>query len=50
VQALPTMPLRGVNTFDAPLQERGMSRKNYNHVFLVIENPQNGDSTEPGHI
>jgi hypothetical protein len=28
VQALPTMPLNGVNTVDAPLQERVKSRKN----------------------
>jgi hypothetical protein len=28
VQALPRMPLHGVNTVDAPLQERGKSRKN----------------------
>jgi hypothetical protein len=27
-QALPTMPLHGVNTVDAPLQERVKSRKN----------------------
>jgi hypothetical protein len=32
VQALPTMPLHGVNTVDAPLQEREKSRKK-NSVF-----------------
>jgi hypothetical protein len=28
VQALPKIPLRGFNTVDAPLPERGKSRKN----------------------
>jgi hypothetical protein len=33
------MSLHGVNTVDAPLQERGKSRKKQNRAFLVIENP-----------
>ena len=36
VQALPTMPLNGVNTVDAPLQERWKSRKNYNELWCTL--------------
>ena len=39
VQALPTMPRHGVNTVDAPLQERVKSRKNYIVFISVIGNP-----------
>jgi hypothetical protein len=38
VQALPTMPRHGVNTVDAPLQERVKSRKNYIVLTSVIGN------------
>jgi hypothetical protein len=34
VQALPTMPRHGVNTVDAPLQERVESRKKI--VFISV--------------
>ena len=54
VQALPTMPLHGVNTVDAPLQEHVKSRKNYrkqSRVYLRDRKPpQSGYSTESGHI
>ena len=43
VQALPTMPRHGVNTVDAPLQERAKSRKNYIVFISVIENPPKVD-------
>jgi len=50
VHALPTMPRHGVNTVDAPLQERGKSRKKINRVYLRDRKPpQNGYSTESGH-
>jgi hypothetical protein len=39
VQALPTMPLHGVNTVDAPLQERGKTRKKIDRAISVIGNP-----------
>jgi hypothetical protein len=39
VQASPIMPLYSANTVDAPLQERGKSRKKINRVFLMIGNP-----------
>jgi hypothetical protein len=39
VQALPTMPRHGVNTADAPLQERVKSRKNSIVFISVIGNP-----------
>jgi|AntAceMinimDraft_5_1070358.scaffolds.fasta_scaffold141559_1 hypothetical protein len=32
-------PTSGVNTVDAPLQERGKSRKKLNRDFSVIGNP-----------
>jgi hypothetical protein len=39
VQALPTMPLYGVSTVDAPLQERGKSRKKTKTRFLRDRKP-----------
>jgi hypothetical protein len=39
VQALPTMPRHGVNTVDAPLQERVKSRKKRNRVYLRDRKP-----------
>jgi len=41
VQALGTIPLRGANIVDAPLQERGKYRKRYIALVLifVIGNP-----------
>ena len=49
LQALPTMPLCGASTVDAPLQERGKSRKKINCVFFRDRNPpQSGFSTESG--
>ena len=39
MQALPTMPRHGVNTVDAPLQERAKSRKNLIVFISVIGNP-----------
>ena len=51
VQALPKMPRHGVNTVDAPLQERVKSGKNCIVLISVIENPpKSGYSTESGHI
>jgi len=51
VQALPTMPRHGVNTVDAPLQERVKSGKKLNRVYLRDRKPpQSGYSTESGHI
>ena len=43
VQALPTIPRHGVNTVDAPLQERVKSRKNCIVLISVIENPPKVD-------
>jgi len=43
VQALPTIPRHGVNTVDAPLQERVKSRKNRVVFISVIENPPKVD-------
>ena len=43
VQALPTIPRHGVNTVDAPLQERVKSRKNCIVFISVIENPPKVD-------
>jgi len=44
------MPLNDVNTVDAPLQERGKSRKKLNRAYLRDRKPpQNGYSTESGH-
>jgi hypothetical protein len=39
VQALPTMPLYGVSTVDAPLQQLGKARKRLKLGFSVIGNP-----------
>jgi hypothetical protein len=39
MQALPTMPLYGTKTVDAPLQERVKSHKKLNRAFSVIVNP-----------
>jgi hypothetical protein len=39
VQAYPAIPRHGVNTVDAPLQERAKSRKNYIVFISVIGNP-----------
>jgi hypothetical protein len=39
VQALRTIPRHGVDTVDAPLQERVKSRKNCIVFISVIENP-----------
>jgi hypothetical protein len=39
VQALPTLPRHGVNTVDAPLQERVKSRKKTIVFISVIGNP-----------
>ena len=38
-QALQTIPLHGVNTVDAPRQERGKYQKNYVVLISVIGNP-----------
>jgi hypothetical protein len=43
VQALPTIPRHGVNTVDAPLQERVKSGKNCIVFISVIENPPKVD-------
>jgi hypothetical protein len=40
---LPTMPRHGVNTVDAPLQERVKSQKNYIVLISVIGNPPKVD-------
>ena len=48
VQALPTMPLHDGNTADAPLQERGKSRKFKSCFPRDQKPPQNGYSTESG--
>ena len=38
------MPRYGVNTVDAPLQERVKSRKNYIVFISVVENPPKVDN------
>ena len=43
VQALPTIPRHGVNTVDAPLQERVKSRKNRVVFISVIKKPPKVD-------
>jgi hypothetical protein len=43
VQALPSIPRHGVNTVDAPLQERVKFRKNCIVFISVIENPPKVD-------